>query len=157
MVGELNEVNFNLSDDDMNELIERVNIIYHSAATIKFNSPLRSAIQTNLTGTMRTIELAKRVKNLTAYIYCSTAFCNSNNRGLILEEVYKSKYDPHEMMKMAADDSQWVDFTEEKCKQYIGDHPNTYTFTKNLSENLLMMEMKGLPTAIVRPSIGGWK
>lgn len=106
---------------------------------------------------MRTIELAKRVKNLSAYIYCSTAFCNSNNRGLIVEEVYKSKFSPYEMMQMAEDDSKWEDFTQEKCKEYICDHPNTYTFTKNLSENLLMAEMKGMPAAIVRPSIGEFK
>ncbi|XP_037822427.1 putative fatty acyl-CoA reductase CG8303 [Lucilia sericata] len=159
VVGELSEVNFCFSDEVLQELIDRVNIIYHSAATIKFSSPLRTAIKTNLTGTMRTIELAKRVKNLSAYIYCSTAFCNSNNRGLIVEEVYKSKFDPYEMMKMAEDDSKWENFTHEKCKEYICDHPNTYTFTKNLSENLLMAEMKGMPAAIVRPSIvyGTWE
>jgi len=139
---------------ELSEPIDRVNVIYHSAATIKFSSPLRTAIRTNLTGTMRTIELAKQLKQLAAYIYCSTAFCNSNNRGLIVEEVYKSQFDPYEMMKMAEDDSAWEDFTDQKCKGYIRDHPNTYTFTKNLSENLLMAEMTGLPAAIVRPSIG---
>ena len=154
VVGELSEENFNFPDDILNELINNVNIIYHSAATIKFSSPLRTAIKTNLTGTMRTIELAKRLKNLSAYIYCSTAFCNSNNRGLILEKVYKSQFDPYEMMEMAEDDAAWVDFTDAKCKEIINDHPNTYTFTKNLSENLIMAEMTNLPAAIVRPSIG---
>ena len=154
VVGEMSEVNMGFSDDVLNELIDKVNIIYHSAATIKFSSPLRTAIKTNLTGTMRTIELAKRLKNLSAYIYCSTAFCNSNNRGNIVEEVYKSKFDPYEMMKMAEDESAWVDFTQEKTRAILKDHPNTYTFTKNLSENLMMAEMSGLPAAIVRPSIG---
>uniref|UniRef100_A0A1I8MDW3 Fatty acyl-CoA reductase n=2 Tax=Musca domestica TaxID=7370 RepID=A0A1I8MDW3_MUSDO len=159
VVGELSEENFNFDDEILQELIENVNIIYHSAATIRFRSPLRTAIKTNLTGTMRTIELAKRLKNLSAYIYCSTAFCNSNNRGLILEEVYKSRCDPYEMMKMAEDDSMWENFTEEQTVKYTNDHPNTYTFTKNLSENLLMSEMKNMPVAIVRPSIvyGTWE
>ncbi|KAH8291362.1 hypothetical protein KR054_010974 [Drosophila jambulina] len=153
VVGELSEPNFGFAPELLQELIDRVNVIYHSAATIKFSSPLRTAIRTNLTGTMRTIELAKQLKQLSAYIYCSTAFCNSNNRGLIAEEVYKSQFDPYEMMKMAEDDAAWEDFTDQKCKGYIRDHPNTYTFTKNLSENLLMAEMSGLPAAIVRPSI----
>ncbi|KAH8284634.1 hypothetical protein KR018_008616 [Drosophila ironensis] len=153
VVGELSEPNFGFDPELLQELVDNVNVIYHSAATIKFSSPLRTAIRTNLTGTMRTIELAKQLKHLAAYIYCSTAFCNSNNRGLIAEEVYKSQFDPYEMMKMAEDDAAWEDFTDQKCKGYIRDHPNTYTFTKNLSENLLMAEMSGLPAAIVRPSI----
>jgi fatty acyl-CoA reductase len=52
----------------------------------------------------------------------------------------------------------------EKCREYdiefnskllIGKFPNTYTFTKNLAENLVNQEFKkgGLPTAIVRPGI----
>ncbi|KAH8421055.1 hypothetical protein KR222_006573 [Zaprionus bogoriensis] len=153
VVGELTEPNFGFAPELLQEILERVNVIYHSAATIRFNSPLRTAIFTNLTGTMRTIELAKQLKQLSAYIYCSTAFCNSNHRGLITEDVYKSQFDPYEMMKMAENDEAWVDFTEANCKEYLKDHPNTYTFTKNLSENLLMAEMSGLPAAIVRPSI----
>uniref|UniRef100_A0A1A9X2G8 Fatty acyl-CoA reductase n=1 Tax=Glossina brevipalpis TaxID=37001 RepID=A0A1A9X2G8_9MUSC len=153
------ELNFGFTENLLSELIDKVNVIYHSAATIKFSSPLRTAIKTNLTGTMRTIELAKRVKNLAAYIYYSTAFCNSNNGGLILEKVYKSKFDPYDMMKLAEDDNAWLDFSTEKCKAIIMDHPNTYTFTKNLAENLLMAEMKNMPVAIVRPSVvyGTWE
>ena len=35
----------------------------------------------------------------------------------------------------------------------IGDKPNTYTYTKQLAETLLMEEGGDLPLAIVRPSI----
>lgn len=154
MVGEIGEVNFGFTNDLCEELIDKVNVIYHIAATIKFSSPLRAAIKTNLTGTMHTIELAKKVKNLAAYVYYSTAFCNSNNRGLILEKVYKSKFDPYDMMRWAEDDNAWLDFNKDKCKATIMDHPNTYTFTKNLAENLLMAEMKNMPVAVVRPSVG---
>ncbi len=50
-------------------------------------------------------------------------------------------------------------------KSYIGKFPNTYTFTKNLAENIIKEECTSLPTAILRPSIitptisepvGGW-
>uniref|UniRef100_A0A1B0G7W5 Fatty acyl-CoA reductase n=1 Tax=Glossina morsitans morsitans TaxID=37546 RepID=A0A1B0G7W5_GLOMM len=159
VVGEIGEVNFGFTNDLCEELIDKVNVIYHIAATIKFSSPLRAAIKTNLTGTMHTIELAKKVKNLAAYVYYSTAFCNSNNRGLILEKVYKSKFDPYDMMRWAEDDNAWLDFNKDKCKATIMDHPNTYTFTKNLAENLLMAEMKNMPVAVVRPSVvyGTWE
>ena len=35
----------------------------------------------------------------------------------------------------------------------IGDKPNTYTFTKQLAETMLVTEGHDLPIAIVRPSI----
>ena len=37
----------------------------------------------------------------------------------------------------------------------IGKRPNTYTYTKAMAEALLIEESKGLPVAIVRPSIVG--
>lgn len=44
------------------------------------------------------------------------------------------------------------------CKQLtpmlIGKRPNTYTFTKALTEQMLLEEAGNLPVAIVRPSIG---
>ena len=38
-------------------------------------------------------------------------------------------------------------------KKLMGKHPNTYTLTKGLAENLIMTKGAGLPIAIVRPSI----
>ena len=41
----------------------------------------------------------------------------------------------------------------------IGDKPNTYTYTKQLAEHLLVDEGRDLPLAMIRPSIVGasWK
>lgn len=41
----------------------------------------------------------------------------------------------------------------------LGEKPNTYTYTKQLAEQLLIDEGRDLPLAIVRPSIVGasWK
>lgn len=39
----------------------------------------------------------------------------------------------------------------------IGKRPNTYTFTKALTEHMLLKEASNLPVAIVRPSIGKTK
>jgi fatty acyl-CoA reductase len=44
----LTEKNFGLSDGLMEELMEKVNIVYHGAATIRFNSYLGDAIKINL-------------------------------------------------------------------------------------------------------------
>lgn len=40
-------------------------------------------------------------------------------------------------------------------KKILEVHPNTYTFTKKLAEQIILDKGKGLPIAIVRPSIIG--
>lgn len=142
-------------DETLNELRENVNIIFHVAATIKFNTHLREAIRTNLTGTQRCIEFGKSLKKLDAFVHLSTAFCNSNYTGLLEEKVYTPVQDPYEMLKMAENDDAWHDIkTRDDWLHITKEHPNTYTFTKQLAENLVMKELAGLPAAIVRPSIG---
>lgn len=45
------------------------------------------------------------------------------------------------------------DESEKKTKDLISPYPNTYTWTKSLSENLIESEKEHLPICIVRPSI----
>lgn len=40
------------------------------------------------------------------------------------------------------------------CFRYLGEIPNTYTFTKQLAEHVVSENMGKLPVVIVRPSIG---
>lgn len=154
VIGDLSEPDFSMPADVYADLLRNVNIIFHSAATIKFKSPLRTAITTNLIGTMRTIEFAKRLDRLESYVYLSTAFCNSDQSGFIQETVYPSEQDPYAMMRMAEDDQQWLDDAQPDVELLCGGHPNTYTFTKQLAENLIQREMEGMPVGIVRPSVG---
>lgn len=155
VAGVMDAKNMGFSDEILKELRENVNIIFHVAATIKFNTHLRVAIQTNLTGTLRCIEFGKSLKRLDAFIHFSTAFCNSNYSGLLEEKVYTPVQDPYEMLKMAENDEAWTNIqTRDDWLHIIKEHPNTYTFTKQLAENLVMKELAGYPAAIVRPSIG---
>lgn len=154
MIGELSEKNLGIKEDELQRLKETVSIVYHSAATIKFNTHLRTAITINLIGTYRTIEFAKSLKKLDSYVYLSTAFCNSNQQSYIEEKVYTSVQDPYEMMKLVEDEKLWMRDSEAEINALVGNHPNTYTFTKQLAENLLLKEFAGYPAGIVRPSVG---
>lgn len=155
VVGVMDAENMGIDDETLRELRENVNVIFHVAATIKFNTHLRVAIRTNLTGTLRCIEFGKSLRNLSAFIHFSTAFCNSNHLGLMEEKVYEPAQDPYEMLKMAENDEAWANIqTRADWLHITGGHPNTYTFTKQLAENLVMKELTGYPAAIVRPSIG---
>lgn len=55
----------------------------------------------------------------------------------------------------------WMDesMVDAITPELIGKKPNTYTYTKQLAEDLLVKESMGMPVAIVRPSIVGasWK
>lgn len=158
IVGELSEPNYGLNGELLATLLAEVNIIYHVAATIRFNSFIGTAIKINLVGTQVAINFAKSLKSLSAFIYVSTAFCNSCylNQG-IKEQVYPSAYDPHDMMKLVdANNNEEKDLPKTGTKELqdiLGIHPNTYTFTKQLAENLVLKEMQGLPVGILRPSI----
>lgn len=43
--------------------------------------------------------------------------------------------------------------SEKRTREVIGDRPNTYTYTKAVTEQLIGLERGNLPIAIVRPSI----
>lgn len=62
--GDISEEKLGLSDNDFNILCDHVNIVVHCAATLDFETDLKTAITINLMGTKRIVELSKQIKNL---------------------------------------------------------------------------------------------
>ncbi len=62
--GCVDQPNFAMSDEDKQKIIDEVDIIYHSAATVRFDEKLSRAIKINTCGTREAVRLAKIVKNL---------------------------------------------------------------------------------------------
>lgn len=60
----------------MEELIERCNVIINCAASIDFNARLDNAIDINVRGTLRVLELARKIKNLDIFTHISTCYVN---------------------------------------------------------------------------------
>ncbi|XP_078050384.1 putative fatty acyl-CoA reductase CG5065 isoform X2 [Augochlora pura] len=141
-----------LSPEDREMLTQRVNIVFHSAATIRFDEPLKVAVALNTQGTDRIIDLCKSMKNLISFAYVSTAYSNANLEE-INEVVYSSRLKPSMVMDIcdSLDDST-ISMLE---KRLLGNHPNTYTFTKHLAEQLIISKAGNMPVAIIRPSIVG--
>jgi len=67
--GDIAEENLGLSDDDFKMLCNKVNIIVHCAATLDFETDLKTAVTINLMGTKRIVELSKNIKDLKVIIY----------------------------------------------------------------------------------------
>ena len=69
-----------LSEGDENEVIENVNIIMNCAASIDFNARLDDAININIKGTLKMLELAKKIKNLNNFTHVSTCYVNCTEK-----------------------------------------------------------------------------
>ncbi|XP_026535069.1 fatty acyl-CoA reductase 1-like [Notechis scutatus] len=136
----------------MEELLSEVNVIFHCAATVRFDEPLKDALLLNVMGTQQLLRLAHQMKNLEALIHVSTAYSNCNRRHI--EEVfYPVPVEPKKLLDLVG----WMDgsLIEAITPNLIGDWPNTYTFSKALTEYLIQQEKGDLNVAIVRPSIVG--
>lgn len=53
-----------ISDDDRKSIIENVTLIYHCAATIRFDEKLKRAVELNTRGTQEMIKLGLECKKL---------------------------------------------------------------------------------------------
>lgn len=151
--------NDNLFDDpESRELAKStVNVIIHSAATIGFQERLDNSINLNIFGTLRMIQLAKECKHLNSFVHISTCYANAPRRGTVEEKIYPLELPKGEdvedfcnrVMTMKPQDIQKL---TDKILPKLG-FPNTYTFTKNMTEQLIIRKRGNLPLVICRPSI----
>lgn len=81
-----------ISLQDRTLLMQRVNVVFHSAATVRFDEPIKVAVNLNTRGTERIIDLCKGMLNLVSLVHVSTAYSNADIRD-IQEMVYKYAFD----------------------------------------------------------------
>lgn len=148
--GDITEPDLAISPNDRANLAHTVNVVFHSAATVKFDEKLKLSVTINVLGTQRLVELCKKMGNLEALVHVSTAYCNCN-RTEVNEIVYEQPIGTDQVTAL-------VDCLDEKTldtltNKLVGDRPNTYTFTKALAESWLKENKGDLPLVIVRPSI----
>lgn len=53
-----------MSEHDRQVLKDEVSVVFHGAATVRFDEPLRTAYSINVRGTHEMLSLAKDMKNL---------------------------------------------------------------------------------------------
>lgn len=148
--GDISKVNLGLSEESLAQVIGETNIIFHMAATVNFEAPLKTAVEMNVRGVQYVIEVAKKMPKLMAMVHLSTTFCCCDQE-VLREEVYDSNVDPKELIRC----TEWMseDMMNELRKTMIAPHPNSYTYTKRLGEVLVRDEYENLPICICRPSI----
>ncbi|XP_050557890.1 putative fatty acyl-CoA reductase CG5065 isoform X1 [Spodoptera frugiperda] len=150
IAGDVMELGLGISEEDRALIVNRVNIVYHVAASVRFDDPLEYAIRMNLRGTKEMVELAADIRNLNVFVHVSTSYANTNRE--TLEEIV---YPPHADWRETLNICETTDSHTLKVltPKFLGELPNTYTFSKQLAENVVA-EYKGiLPIVIIRPSI----
>ena len=68
-----------MSDRDKMELREEVNVVFHSAASIKFDDELSKAVTMNVRGTKELMDLAKGMGNLRSFVHVSTCYSHCHH------------------------------------------------------------------------------
>ncbi|XP_037301389.1 putative fatty acyl-CoA reductase CG5065 [Manduca sexta] len=146
--GDIAAPDLDIKAEDEAILINEVSVVFHAAATVKFNEPLSAALNVNLEGTRRVFTLSQRMKCIKVFVHISTMYTNTD-KTVVEEIVYPPPKDLGEVYKFArnyGDDA-------EKVSKMIEGRPNTYTFTKALTETMISEKRGDLPVVIVRPSI----
>lgn len=147
--GDFMEKNSGISMSDFEHLSKNLNFIIHCAASVKFDEPLKIAIKMNTISTRNMLNLAEKCEFLKAFVHVSTAFSNTNQE-VIYEKIYEPICDYKELISLVeADKDTEVEAINEMALKTF---PNTYIFTKNLTE-ALVSDYEHLPVTIVRPSI----
>jgi thioester reductase-like protein len=62
--GDVTKPGLGISETDLKILQDEVNVILHSAATVRFDEPLKLAVTINTLGTRRIIEFARSISHL---------------------------------------------------------------------------------------------
>ncbi|XP_049317469.1 putative fatty acyl-CoA reductase CG5065 isoform X2 [Bactrocera dorsalis] len=149
IAGDCSELGLGICASDLRRL-ENVNIIYHSAASVRFDDPLRDAVLMNTRGTYELIKIAETLKHLKVFVHVSTTYCYPNRR-VIEEQFYPPYADWRTTIKLAETyDTELLNIFNLKYGDF---QPNTYTFTKSLAEQIIKEYKDKLPLLIFRPSI----
>lgn len=151
VVGDMIAKNLNLSAEDVSLLTNEVHVVFHCAASVRFDETLKYAVTLNAKGTQELLDLGKRMKNLEAFVHVSTAFSNVNVK-TIKEIVYEPIIDYKTIIEASENEGRdiWQSIEKKVKRQF----PNTYVFSKNLAEKIVFDARHSIPVAIVRPSLG---
>jgi len=71
IAGDVSEPNLAINESDRRLLADTVQIVFHAAATIRFDEALKKAVLLNTRGTKMVLELAREMKNLLVRYFTS--------------------------------------------------------------------------------------
>lgn len=147
--GDVIELGLGLSEASK-KIMKNVSIIFHSAASVRFDDSLKYAVIMNTRGTREVMKFAESLKNIKVIMQVSTTYSNVHlNR--VEEKVYEPIADWKKTIeiceKLASEQVDWV------TQHFINFLPNSYVFSKNLAEHVALEYKEKLPLILFRPSV----
>ncbi|KAI5698452.1 hypothetical protein M8J75_007060 [Diaphorina citri] len=150
VAGDVSLPGLGLSETDRELLRTNVNVIFHGAATVRFDEKIQLAVAINVLGVRAMLELAREIRQLKSFVHVSTAFAHCP-RDDVSETFYPTPYKYESIINLVKTAD------EEKLRMLtpslLGKWPNTYTFTKALAEDAIRIEGRDLPIAVFRPAV----
>lgn len=107
--GDFSKPNMGISSIDIQTLLDNVNIIFHSAATVRFDEDIKSAIEINIYATRELLKLCRKMINLKSVIHISTCYANCPT-SRICEKFYDMPITPEQAFKYAHVDNDTLNF-----------------------------------------------
>ncbi|XP_076391887.1 fatty acyl-CoA reductase wat-like [Megachile rotundata] len=150
VAGDCTEPGLGLSEVDRSTITQRVSIVFHVAATVRFDEKMKLAVPINVRSPKDIIHLCKEMPNLKSFVHVSTAYANCP-RDFIEEKVYDPPMEADKLITLV--DCMDEKLVDEITPRLLGSWPNTYTFTKALAESVIAKEAGDLPVGIFRPAI----
>ncbi|XP_037301974.1 putative fatty acyl-CoA reductase CG5065 [Manduca sexta] len=147
--GNLSANNLGISEEDAETLIDEVSVVFHAAATVRFNDKMNVPMKVNFGGTMKMLELSKKMKNLEMFVHVSTAYAHISH---LKDGVREVLYPPPATLDEVEDFITKYNDDEEMTNKYLNGRVNTYTFAKALAEHHVVKNKEHVPVIIVRPA-----
>ena len=110
----------------------------------------------NTKGPFRTFEVAQGMKQLSAFVHISTCYVNAPMLKQQIDEIiYPHPLGNPEQLYEMLNKMTYDEMRTYERQVVLKTYPNTYTFSKSLTEHLIQNRYKtmNLPLVIVRPSI----
>ncbi|CAH0602072.1 unnamed protein product [Chrysodeixis includens] len=154
VAGDVTEPRLGLSDKDWDTITKEVDFIFHMAATVRFDEPLKVAAKINVGGTLEAVALGKSCTKLKQFIHVSTAYTQTTNDRIgkeVTEQFYQCPIEPKLFMDLVEtlEENRLNDITPELIKGW----PNTYTFSKAIAEHVIKEAAADIPVCVVKPPV----
>ena len=88
--GDITQKGLGMSAEDWKLIAENVNVVIHSAAAVRFDEPLRVAMEMNVIAVRHVISLVRDIRHLDVLCHISTAYshCDRESYDTIDEKIY---------------------------------------------------------------------
>ncbi|KAL2930297.1 Alcohol-forming fatty acyl-CoA reductase [Bienertia sinuspersici] len=174
IAGDASYETLGLTDNQLKEMYNDVDIVINVAATTKFEERYDFALGVNTFGAKNVVNFAKKCANINLLIHVSTAYVCGEKAGLISESPYamgetlngmdgldidsEKRLAEHTLMTLKGSHipekeirQRMKNLGRERAKLY--GWPNTYVFTKAMGEMVVGQLRGNLPVVIMRPTI----